>query len=197
MAATGCAHADKGADLDAAVALLREGGNLIVMRHATSPSGQKASIGMTGGCTLQAGRGLDSKGFFEARKIGEWLAENGVKIDKTYTSDMCRAWDTARLVAADRGPVIPRAEMKSDGPAIAAAFKVEIDAELAASPGVNILLVTHSNIAPLYDAGPRDGEEETPSGRVHVMRDGKVFRIDTNAIVSANPEFKEFPHPKP
>lgn len=200
MAAQGCVHAGGRDDMEQALALLREGGNLIVMRHATSPSGQIAAIGMTEGCILQPGRGLSSRGFVEARFIGEWLAENGARIDKTYTSDICRSWDTARLVAAaGGGPVMPRAEMKSDDPAIAAAFKKELDAELAASPGANILLVTHSNITPLYWSGPQEGEEETPSGRVHVIRkvrsdDGAgenvwmIIMLDFRASMAVQPD---------
>lgn len=193
MAAASCAHA--GADgspdaaLDAALDQLRAGGNIIVLRHATSPAGQKAAVGMTDGCTLAPGRGLDPQGFFEARFIGEWFAENGVKIDRTYTSDLCRSYDTARLVAAaGAGPVIPRDEMKSDDPKVAEAFRRQLDADLAASPHANILLVTHSNITPLYWAAPLAGEEETPSGRIHfVTASGDVIRIDVNARVSADP----------
>ncbi len=147
---------------------------------------------MTAGCELAPGRGLSAQGFYEARFIGGWFAENGVKIDKTYTSDMCRSYDTARLVAAaGNGPVIPRAEMKSDDPAVAASFRTELAAELGAAPNANILLVNHSNVAPLYWSGPLDGEEETPSGRIHVVRDGDVIRIDVNPIVSAAPALAE------
>lgn len=187
MAAAGGAWAGNTPSLDAALEQLRAGGNIIVLRHATSPGGQKAAVGMTSGCDLAPGRGLNAQGFFEARFIGEWLAENGVTIDRTYTSDMCRSYDTARLVAAGGGPVIPRAEMKSDDPAIAAAFKAELAAELKAAPTANILLVNHSNVAPLYGAGPLKGEDETPSGRIHVVKDGATIRIDVNAAVSASP----------
>ena len=199
MAAAGCAHGVSRPDDDRTLAMLREGGNLIVMRHATSPSGQQATVGMTEGCELQPGRGLSSQGFFEARFIGEWLSANGTKIDKTYTSDMCRAYDTARLVAAaGNGPVIPRAEMKSDDPVVTDKFKKELTDELAAAPRSNILLVTHSNITPLYWSEPLNGEEETPSGRLHVIRkvtgpDGQelgrtVARLDFNAKVTVRPK---------
>lgn len=188
MAAATFAHAAENQAVEEALARLRAGGNIIVMRHATSPAGQKAAVGMTEGCTLAPGRGLSAQGFYEARFAGEWLAENGVKIDRAYTSDLCRSYDTARLVAAaGAGDVIPRLEMKSDDPKIADAFKAELAAELAASPGANILLVTHSNITPLYGAGPLDGEEETPSGRVHVVKDAKTARIDVNVQVFARP----------
>lgn len=187
MAAAGCVHAADAQSLDAALSTLRAGGNLIIMRHATSPSNQIAAVGMTDGCVLQAGRGLNAQGFFEARFLGEWLAENHVKIDKTYTSDMCRAWDTASLVAVG-GTVEPRPELKSDDPATAETFKRMLDAEFTAAPKANILLVTHSNITPLYGAGPLPGEAETPSGRVHILSaGGATMRIDANAVVSAEP----------
>ena len=187
MAASGCAHAGEAGGVEAALAQLRAGGNIIVMRHATSPSGQAAPVGMTAGCVLAPGRGLSAQGFFEARFIGALLAENGVKIDKTYTSDLCRSYDTARLVAAGAGAVIPRAEMKSDDPAVADAFKKRLAADLAAAPTANILLVNHSNVAPLYGAGPLPGEDETPSGRIHVVKNGETIRIDVNAAVAAAP----------
>jgi len=191
MAAASCAHTggdgSPDAALDAALDQLRAGGNIIVLRHATSPARQKAAVGMTDGCALGAGRGLDPQGFFEARFIGEWFADNGVKIDKTYTSDLCRSWDTARLVAAaGSGPVIARDEMKSDDPMVAQAFKETLAAELAAAPASNILLVSHSNIVPLYWSGPLVGEEETPSGRLHIVTSARnVVRLDVNARVSA------------
>jgi phosphohistidine phosphatase SixA len=191
IALASCASAGEAGGLDAAVAQLRAGGNIIVMRHATSPAGQKAAVGLTAGCDLAPGRGLSAQGFAEARAIGEWLAENGVRIDKTYTSDMCRSYDTARLVAAaGNGPVIPRAEMKSDDPATAEAFKAMLAVELSESPKANILLVNHSNIAPLYWSGPLEDEEETPSGRVHVVKDGATVRIDVNVKLSAAPALK-------
>ncbi|HNR77776.1 MAG TPA: hypothetical protein PKM48_11640, partial [Parvularculaceae bacterium] len=106
----------------------------------------------------------------------------------TYTSDLCRSYDTARLVAAaGNGPVIPREAMKSDDPAVAAVFKKELEAALAAAPGANILLVNHSNITPLYWSGPLLGEDETPSGRLHIVRDGETIRIDLNVGASAAP----------
>lgn len=188
MAAASCAHAGDPSSLDVALVQLRGGGNIVVLRHATSPAGQKAPVGMTDGCTLAPGRGLSAQGFFEARAIGEWFADNGVRIDRTYTSDLCRSYDTARLVAAaGSGPVIPADEMKSDDPAVAAKFRARIDAELVAAPGINILLVSHSNVVPLYSSGPLEGEEETPSGRIHVLKDGTTLRIDVNPVVSAAP----------
>ncbi len=157
-------------DLDAAAFnLLRGGGNVLVMRHANSPHDQLAPVGMTESCTLQPGRGLDAKGLFQARALGEFIRTKGIPILKAYTSDMCRAWDTARLVAGG-APVIPHAVQKTTDPASIAAFKKQIEAELAANPGQNIILSSHSNIAPLYGAAPAADEAEIPSGTIFVVR---------------------------
>lgn len=147
---------------------LREGGNVLVLRHANSPGGQAASVGMTQGCMLQEGRGLDAEGFYQARHIGEWLQKEDVPVLKAYTSDMCRSWDTARL-AAGGAEVTPHPAQKTTDPEAIAAFKKEIEAELAANPGQNIMLVSHSNIAPLYGAKADADEEEVPSGAVFVV----------------------------
>ncbi len=163
------AVAEQPADKSAAVFdLLRSGGNVLVMRHAHSPGGQKASVGMTEGCNLQPGRGLDAEGFHQARALGEFLKDEGVPILKAYTSDMCRAWDTARLTAGG-APVTPHPSQKTTDPEIIAAFKKEIEAELAANPDKNIILASHSNIAPLDGAIVLEGEEELPEGVINVV----------------------------
>lgn len=171
---------------DAIRPLLERGGALIVMRHATAPPGQASAVGMTAGCVLEGPRGLDAKGFAEARFIGEWLAASKIAIATVYTSDICRAYDTAILVAAGRAPVIPRAELKADDPATADLFKAELAAAWRADPRANIVLVTHSNITPLYGAGPLAGEKETPPARLHVMRDGVVLRADPGVQVTGS-----------
>jgi len=142
---------------------LRQGGTVILMRHANSPSGQSGSVGMTEGCNLQDGRGLDSEGFFQARFIGEFFKDGGIPIGAAFTSDMCRTWDTARLVAGGV-KAHPSPALKTTSLGEIDAFKTTIKASMAADPGSNILLVSHSNIVPLYaDWG---STKEIPSGVV-------------------------------
>lgn len=145
---------------------LSDGGNIILMRHANSPSGQKASVGMTEGCELQDGRGLDAKGFFQARFIGEFLKEEDVPVSAAFTSNMCRTWDTARLVAAGT-PVMASDALKTTDRITIENFKQILASSLEVSPRENILLVSHSNIVPLYaDWG---SDEEIPSGVVLIV----------------------------
>lgn len=159
---------------------LRQGGLILVMRHANSPPDQAAPVGMSNGCTLQAGRGLDAAGLYQAKSIGEWLRAEGVVIHRAYTSRYCRAWDTAVLVAAG-APVIEHASQATTDPAAIADFRAFLGAEIKATPKTNILLVSHSNVAPLYGATPDDDEEELPSGAVFAVDPATgaiVFRFD-------------------
>ncbi|GJL92667.1 histidine phosphatase family protein [Hyphococcus sp.] len=159
---------------------VKRGGYVLVMRHANSPGGQLGAVGLSKGCTLAEGRGLDAEGFFQARALGEILKENGVPVLKAYTSKMCRSWDTAAL-AAGGAPVEQHASQISTKPADVAAMKKQVAAELAANPGTNIILSSHSNIAPLYGATARKGEDEVPSGVIWLVHPGDwqaIARID-------------------
>lgn len=167
------AQAEGARALETVVADLAKGGSIILMRHANSPSGQIASIGLTEGCVLQPGRGLDAKGFFQARFIGEFLKTEGVTISAAYTSDMCRCWDTAALVAAGASAVAEPA-LKTTRLSEIDAFKTKVAARLAANPAESILLVTHSNIVPLY--ADWTSAEEIPSGVVLIV-DPKTWTI--------------------
>jgi phosphohistidine phosphatase SixA len=175
-------HAPLSHSSDSFFVQLREGGQVLVMRHGKSPHDQTASVGMTAGCNLGEGRGLSAEGLAQARSLGVFLADKKVPILKAYSSDMCRAWDTARLVAGG-APATPDGAQKTTDPGIIAAFKKEIEAELASNPGASILLVSHSNIAPLYGAAICEGEDELPEGIISVV-DAATWQ--TIARISAN-----------
>ncbi len=167
--------------------ILRGGGNILVMRHASSSSDQKAPVGMSKDCQLGEGRGLDAKGLFQARALGELLRAEAVPVLKAYTSRMCRAWDTAALVSGG-ALVVPSDSQMTTDPAKIAEFKKVIEAELAAHPGQNIILSSHSNIAPLYGAKAAEGEAEVPEGAIFVVRpqDWKsLMRIEIHVDVGA------------
>jgi phosphohistidine phosphatase SixA len=163
-------------------AQLRGGGQVLVMRHGKSPHDQIAAVGMTQGCNLGEGRGLSAEGLAQARSLGVFLAKEEVPILKAYSSDMCRAWDTARLVAGG-APVMPHGAQKTTDQKTIAAFKKQIEAELVANPGASILLVSHSNIAPLYGAAICEGEDELPEGLITVV---DATNWQTIARISAN-----------
>ncbi|MFC2951406.1 histidine phosphatase family protein [Marinicaulis aureus] len=178
--ATGPVVRENEAAASVAFEALKRGGYVIVMRHANSPGGQVGAVGLSEGCKLAPGRGLDAEGFFQARAMGEILKQNGVKIAKAYTSPMCRSWDTAALSAAG-APVEPHPSQISEKAVDVAAMKAKVAKELAANPGTNIILSSHSNIAPLYGATVRRGEDEVPSGVIWLVHPGDwqaIARVD-------------------
>ena len=90
------------ADEAAAWAALREGGRIVLMRHATTDPGVGDPPGFRlGDCSTQ--RVLSSAGREQAKSIGAALRENGVKAGRILTSAWCRCIDTAELM--DLGPV--------------------------------------------------------------------------------------------
>ncbi|MBT8471912.1 MAG: hypothetical protein HKN14_12375 [Marinicaulis sp.] len=170
--------------------LMREGGYVLVMRHAASPHDQENPSGTAEGCVLGEGRGLSVEGRESAKMLGELLAKENVPILKAYTSDMCRAWDTAVLTVAGRAPVIPHASQKTTDPETIAAFKLAVEAELASNPGQNIVLANHSNIAPLYGAIERDDEAELPEGVISVVEPSAWFGLDDGTLMRLGPAYK-------
>ncbi len=156
--------------------LLRDGGYVLVMRHAHSPHGQSEPERIGADCRLGDGRGLSATGARQARFIGDVIAAENIPLLKAYTSRMCRSWDTA-ILAAGAAPVIPHDSQMTTNPDAIAAFKKEIEAELAASPGINIMLVSHSNIAPLYGARKNQDEDEIPEGVAFIVIPGEWVSI--------------------
>lgn len=68
---------------------------LIMVRHGYSKS-NKAFV-FTGHLNI----GLDERGLYQAKKVGEYFKAH--KIDKLYSSDLIRAYDTARPISAVTG----------------------------------------------------------------------------------------------
>jgi phosphohistidine phosphatase SixA len=84
------AHAD-----DALWARLREGGLIVMMRHATAPGVGDPPGFRLGDCATQ--RNLSAEGRAEARRIGEAFRRNRVPIDEVRSSEWCRCRETAEL----------------------------------------------------------------------------------------------------
>ena len=150
----------------AALEQLRAGGFVLVLRHANSPSGQEDAQGRTEGCQLADGRGLDAEGLKQAEAVAGFIAAERIPVTAVYTSDLCRSWDTATI---GFGAATPHPAQKTTDADLIAAFKKEVEAELAETSGGNIALVSHSNVAPLYGAEALATEEELPSGVVYMV----------------------------
>jgi phosphohistidine phosphatase SixA len=137
---------------------LREGGLVILLRHATAPGTGDPPGFRLDGCATQ--RNLSEAGRAQARAIGAAMRREAVPIGRVLSSRWCRCLDTARLL--DVGPVIPFPPLASffgerqrqDGQTQA------VQAHVAAwrGPG-NLLLVTHQvNIAARSGIYPASGE---------------------------------------
>jgi phosphohistidine phosphatase SixA len=138
--------------------LLRNGGQVILMRHATTTPGTGDPPGFKlGDCSTQ--RNLSDAGRAEARRTGQEFQRRGIPIGRVLSSQWCRCLDTARLAFG-------RAE---EAPAFNSAFAddreraKQMDAArklLATDPqGPNLVLVTHqTNVTALTGVVPEMGE---------------------------------------
>ena len=74
---------------------LKSGGNLIFIRHAYAPGGGDPENFNIYDCSTQ--RNLSESGRIQSRKIGNFFAENKIKIENVYSSEWCRCKETASL----------------------------------------------------------------------------------------------------
>lgn len=76
--------------------LLREGGCVVLMRHAQTVPGVGDPAGFRlGQCNTQ--RNLSEAGREQARQLGAAFAREGVRVDEVRSSAWCRCTDTADL----------------------------------------------------------------------------------------------------
>ncbi len=74
---------------------LKNGGNLIFIRHAYAPGGGDPDNFDLNDCSTQ--RNLSETGREQAKKIGKFFHENQIPIDKVMSSEWCRCKDTAQI----------------------------------------------------------------------------------------------------
>jgi len=140
---------------DVPVEMLREGGYVVVFRHAATDTGMDTTDDLRD-CSRQ--RNLNSEGRRQSREIGRAFERLGIPVGRVVASPFCRTRDTARIafgrVRASR-----------------ALLSVEFFASpqegrrrglrrlLEARPpdGTNTVLVSHGSA--IYEATERDPEE--------------------------------------
>ena len=74
---------------------LKQGNNLIFIRHAYAPGGGDPKNFDINDCSTQ--RNLNYIGKRQANKIGEFFIQNQIPFDKVYSSGWCRCKDTALI----------------------------------------------------------------------------------------------------
>jgi phosphohistidine phosphatase SixA len=111
-----------------------------------------------GDCTTQ--RNLSQEGRDQARRIGEFLREKGVKETSVYSSQWCRCLETARLLAL--GPVkeLPTLNSFFEDRSTEESQTKQIRKFITSLPtGKPHIMVTHQvNITALTDIVPSSGE---------------------------------------
>jgi broad specificity phosphatase PhoE len=80
---------------------LKNGGHILMIRHALAPGTGDPANFQIGDCSTQ--RNLDDRGRDQARAIGDWLRSKGITAARVYSSQWCRCLETAKLL--QMGPV--------------------------------------------------------------------------------------------
>jgi phosphohistidine phosphatase SixA len=151
-----------GADVAAGNELLdrlKDGGHVLMIRHAYAPGTGDPNDFKIGDCATQ--RNLDEQGKAQARKIGNWLRAGGIMSAKVFSSQWCRSLETAQLI--DLGPVTELSALNSffSNPKASESTLATLRAFLSQQPrdGELILLVTHYvNISGIAGIGVLSGE---------------------------------------
>ena len=72
---------------------LKEGGKIVMIRHADAPGSGDPENFLINDCSTQ--RNLSKKGIIQSKKIGNFFKENKIPIDIVLSSEWCRCKDTA------------------------------------------------------------------------------------------------------
>lgn len=146
LASAACAPAEQGLDDGALVDALRQGGYVIVMRHASSPrerpDAQTAAAG-----NIDRERQLDEEGQETARSMGAALRRLEIPVGDVLSSPTFRALQTAQLLGfAQAEPVTELGEggqgMRADTEGIRSAW-LRAKAGERPADGTNRLMITH------------------------------------------------------
>ena len=142
-------------------AQLRHGGNVLLIRHASTEPGPGDPAGFTlDDCSTQ--RNLSEAGRDEARRIGERLKRERVPIAQVFTSPWCRCRETAMLAfgnAEDWEPLSSAFDYPHREADFTERVRKRIGGYSSHAPGGNVAMVTHNvNIAALTKLSVETGE---------------------------------------
>lgn len=141
-----------------ALAALRLGEAVALIRHATAPGTGDPAEFRLGDCSTQ--RNLSEEGRTQARALGERLREAGILEAQVYSSQWCRCLETAELLGLGEVEPLPILNSffgdRQRGPSQTEALRRLIAEEDDGPPRI---LVTHQvNITELTKVVPRSGE---------------------------------------
>ncbi|MET3790112.1 histidine phosphatase family protein [Aquamicrobium terrae] len=143
---------------DAGWAALREGGHVVLLRHAMISGTTEPATFDIEKCNTQ--RNLSDRGRQQARKIGALFGARAAPVERIQSSRYCRCLETARLAFGNQPDPFPALDPLSDDPADRDRQRGEILEEIRTYSGSDLLvLVTHlENIQDLTGVSPREGE---------------------------------------
>jgi phosphohistidine phosphatase SixA len=169
------------------VAALRDGGYVIVMRHASSPRETPPADPASG--NVDGERQLDRRGLESAAAMGDALKRLRIPIEEVLSSPTFRALQTARQL--DLGEAMPAAELGDGGESMRADTEGRRSAwlrEKSAEPPAartNRLIITHvpNLVGAFGDAadGMADGESlivEPEGGEARIVARVKIADWD-------------------
>ena len=144
---------------EAALAALKTGGHVMIVRHGLTTPGFGDPLGFKlDDCATQ--RNLVDEGREQSRKLGRLLREREIAIERVLSSRWCRAQETAKLIDAGEVGLLAVSDNLYGRPAQRDAQLRELRATIAAWRGKGTLLVvTHGSVIfPLTGASPREAE---------------------------------------
>ncbi|MGO1081193.1 histidine phosphatase family protein [Inquilinus sp. CA228] len=142
---------------EVALAALRDGA-IVLFRHAHAPGGGDPPGFRIGDCATQ--RNLDSEGRAQARRIGDRLRAEGVRIGVVLASEWCRALETAQLAFPGQVRREPAFNSFFDDPSKEPG-RTKLAKELLAAwrgPGALVVVTHQVNIGALTGLAPGGGE---------------------------------------
>lgn len=150
-------------------ALLRQGGAVVLFRHALAPGTFDPPGLVLSDCSTQ--RNLSDEGRAQARRLGDWFRARGLKPAAVKTSPWCRCIDTAQLAfgSAEVWPALgsPSGRPEAERSAQVAALRAEL---AQVRPGRFEVWVTHQFVISALAPTATDSAEgvifEAGSGRV-------------------------------
>lgn len=146
------------AETEALWGLLRQGGQVVVIRHAATDPGVGDPLGFRLD-DFSTQRNLSAAGREDARRIGEAFRARGISIGRVLSSRWCRCLETARLAF---GKVEPWSSLDSffDDRSRESEQTRVVRARVTERPIIgNLILVTHQvNITALTGISPAQGE---------------------------------------
>jgi phosphohistidine phosphatase SixA len=143
---------------DAGWALLREGGHVVLLRHARINGTAEPSNFKIDDCSTQ--RNLTGGGKQQAGEIGALIAARSAPIDRVLSSRYCRCLDTARIAFEDEPEPFAPLDPPDPDPTKRAVQTEAVLKEIRGFSGSgNMVMVTNlENIQEWTGISPREGE---------------------------------------